>query len=354
MIRLRLQWLAVSLLAGFAGIAESRAEAPAQTPDFKEVYDLVSAHLSGITPADLNRTSVNALVSALRPRVSFAGGADLAGGTGSGQVTKSSLFDGQIAYLRIERVAAGLAEALRESYQKLVGTNQPNGLVLDVRYAGGDDYAAAAAAADLFLKKERPLLDWGHGVTRSTVKPEALASPVAVLINRQTAGAAEALAAVLREAGAGLLLGSRTAGEAMVAEEYPLRDGQRLRIATGSIHLGDGSALSTEGVKPDIAVEVNPQQEKAYYADAFRMFPRTNLLAASPLLSGNPANVTNRPRPVRINEAELVRERKADSNATPDLTPAEAETPKPVVRDPALARALDVLRGLAVVRQSRS
>jgi len=34
---------------------------------------------------------------------------------------------------------------------------------------------------------------------------------VAILVNRQTAGAAEALAAVLRETGAGLVLGTSTA-----------------------------------------------------------------------------------------------------------------------------------------------
>ena len=73
--------------------------------------------------------------------------------------------------------------------------------------------------------------------------------PVAVLVNRQTAGAAEALAAVLRETGAGLILGSRTAGQAMVAQEFPLKNGERLRIATAPVQLGDGSALAGAGAQ---------------------------------------------------------------------------------------------------------
>jgi hypothetical protein len=55
-----------------------------------------------------------------------------------------------------------------------------------------------------------------------------------------------------------------------------------------------------------------------------------------------------------LNEAELVREHRegADLDAEP-AAGREPEPEKPVVRDPVLARALDLLKGLAVVRHSR-
>src|SRR5207249_12336882 len=134
------------------------------------------------------------------------------------------------------------------------------GVVLDLRFSAGDDYQSAAAVADLFIPKEHPLLDWGSGVVKSRNKEDAIRIPVAVLVNRDTAGAAEALAAVLRETGTGLILGGKTAGQAMIAQEFPLKNGDRLRIATAPVQLGDGSALSAEGVKPDIAVEVRPEE----------------------------------------------------------------------------------------------
>src|SRR5215472_5637075 len=114
MTRLGIQSLAAALLAGFVGIASVRSEPSAQVPDFKEVYDLVAAHLSGITAADLNRTSVQALVSALSPRVSLAGGEDAAA-SGVQPVSKTSIFEGQIAYLRVTRVSPGLPETLHEA-----------------------------------------------------------------------------------------------------------------------------------------------------------------------------------------------------------------------------------------------
>jgi C-terminal processing protease CtpA/Prc len=343
-------------LCGLLVFSGAQTRAIGQTheaPDFKEVYDLIREHLGGATESDLNRAAVQGLTSALAPRVSLVtnGPADEASGSGE-LLLKSSLYDGDIAYLRIGRVGDGLSKAVRKAYDSLASTNKLRGLVLDLRYADGDDYAAVASTADLFLKKEQPLLNWGNGVVRSTEKPDALTLPVAVLVNRKTAAAAEALAAVLRQAGVGLILGNKTAGQAVVAKEYPLKNGDKLKIATARVEVGETVLLSPEGVKPDIHVEVKPEDEKAYYADAFKVVQKPELLAsANGGAATNQASGTNRVRRPRFNEAELVRERKDGANL--DLE-GNDEPEKPSVRDPALARALDLLKGLAVVRHSAS
>jgi hypothetical protein len=345
------------LLMAFCFLGEIFAgEAPSQNPapDFQEVYDLIRTHLSELSEAELNRTAVEALASALSPRVALVGGdnsnMELAGGP---LVQTSNLFDGTITYLRITRVESGLAKAVREAYERF-GTNKLTGVVLDLRYAGGGDYEAAADTADLFIAKERPLLNWGKGVVHSKDKSDAITLPVAVLVNGQTARAAEALAAVLREQSAGLILGNKTAGQAMIAEEYPLKNGQRLRIATAMIQVGESTLLSSQGVKPDITVEINPEDERAYYADAFTELARTNAFTSASVLNTTTGQ-TNRARRPRFNEAELVRERREGFVTDAELAAArQGEPEKPVVRDPALARALDVLKGLALVRQTRS
>jgi hypothetical protein len=351
----------ISLLTGLwllsVGAPALRGEAAGPNPDFREVYDLIREHLAGVSEAELNHTAVQALVSALAPKVTLTTNVVASEATaGQPLVTRSNLFGGSIGYVRIERVDDGLAKAVRDACQALDGTNKLKGLVLDLRYAGGTQYAAAVAVADLFLKKERPLLNWGEGLVRSKEKTDALALPVAVLVNRQTAGAAEALAAVLRETGAGLIFGGATAGQAMIAQEYPLKNGMRLRIATAPVQLADGSSLSAQGIKPDITVTVGAQEERAYYADAFRLPPQSSVLAGGGFSLTNQPGGTNRAsRRFRFNEAELVRERR--DSVGPDLEQSvgkEQEAEEPAVHDPALARALDVLKGLAVIRQSRS
>jgi Peptidase family S41 len=327
-----------------------QAEPDAAAPDFQEVYNLIRAHATGLSEADLNRNAVQALVASLKPKVTLAGRPTGAPAAEASVLTKAMLFEGPVAYLRLTRVDSDLAKAVREACRLMASTNKLSGLVLDLRYAGGDDYAAAAATADLFLKKETPLLDWGQGVVQSKDNPDALALPVAVLVNRETSEAAEGLAAVLRETGVGLILGAPTAGQAVTAEEFPLKNGQRLRIATGSVRLADGAELSPQGVKPDIAVDINPADERAYFNDGYKELGKTNVLSSMGA-TNQPAG-TNRTRRARYNEAELVRERKEGFNPDVELTTTDISE-KPLVRDPVLARALDVLKGLAVVRASR-
>jgi len=320
--------------------------------EFKEVYDLIKEHAGGITSEELDQAAMKGLLWALKPRVLLITNDSRKTDVAISPVIRSNLFDGDIAYVRIGRVDSNLAQDVRAACDANKGTNGPKGVVLDLRYAGGDDYAAAAATVDLFVKKEQPLLNWGNGVVRSKAKNDAIAVPVAVLINHDTKAAAEALAAAIRQTGTGLLLGSKTAGEAMVARDYPLRNGGRLRIATARIEVGDSAVISAEGVKPDIDVEVPTEEEQMYYADAFRSLPSTELSANTSLSLTNQGSGTNRAARRRFNEAELVRERKEGTSFDLDTAEQSNEPERPVVHDPALARALDLLKGLAVVRRS--
>lgn len=320
---------------------------PSAAPDFQEVYDLIRTHLAGVNPADLNRTAVESLVGALTPAVVLVGaeGNQPDGQAAGPLVSSSTLFERDIAYVRIGRIGDGLAEALREAYTK-VGVSKLNGLILDLRFAQGSDYSAGGQVADLFLSKERLLVDWGSGTIRSKEKTDALSGPVVVLVNGETAQAAEALAAVFREAGLGLIVGSRTAGQAMIAREFPLKNGQRLRIATASVKVCEEKELTLQGVNPDLQVKVSLEEERAYQADPFRAAGAgTAALAQNGGVPG-----TNRMRRPRFNEADLVRERREGIAPVSEDGRGEGEPEKPVVRDPALARALDVLKGLAVVR----
>jgi C-terminal processing protease CtpA/Prc len=345
-------FLAAALCLSFAQLALAQTNS---APDFKEVYDLVRSHLPGVTEAELNRAAVKGLTSALAPRVSLVSKAASSTESQKALVTKSNLFDGKVAYVRVGRVDDDLDKVVRAAYEQLANTNKLKGLVLDLRYADGNSYAAAAATADLFAGRERPLLDWGNGIVRSKPKTDAISMPVAVLVNHQTAGAAEALAAVLRETGWGMLLGAPTAGRAMIAKEFPLSDGEKLRIATSPILLADGSALPANGLQPDITVQVSPQDERAYYTDPFKKIASLSQQAAASLSTTNQSQTTNRAARRRFpNEADLVRERREGLTLDTDVTAENAEPERPVVQDPALARALDLLKGLAVVRQSRS
>jgi hypothetical protein len=331
------------------------AQTNGASPDFQDVYNLIRQHAAGVSEAELNRAAVQGLIAALSPQVLLVTN-DNAGNAESEKplINQAKVFEGDIAYLRIAHVGHGIADAVSASYEKLGSTNKISGVVLDLRYTDGTDYPSAASTADLFVGKSEPLLNWNGSLVSSHQKTNAITVPIAVLVNHQTAGASEALAAMLRETGSALILGGRTAGRAMLTQDYPLANGDRLRIASAPISLGDGVRLSTDGLKPDIDITVSGDDERAFYADAFFAVPKTNQPPGS---SNQVASETNESlERVPFNEAELVREHKAGENPDGEDKPIkhEPEVKVPIVSDPALARALDLLKGLAVVRQGRS
>jgi hypothetical protein len=340
-------------LAACAGWA-----APANDPpQFDEVYQLLRAHLDGTSEADLNRAAVDGLLAQLKSSAMLIGPAPAGeAAPADSALGNSIIYDDSYAYFRVLKVETNLARELTSSYREMAATNKSKikGVVLDLRFAGGADFAAAAAAADCFLDTAQPLLEFGGVMARSTKKDNAISVPLAALINSNTSEAAEGLAALLRQTSAGLLLGSQTAGRASLFKEFPLTNGDTLRIAAGQIKLGDG-AVFTGGIKPDIEVRISPEDERAYWEQPYQVpgqaaitnASATNLTASLPQTNGGAFR--------RFNEAELVREQRDGADLEAEFSAGGRFQTDPnlkIVRDPALARSLDLLKGLAVVQKT--
>ena len=167
------------------------------------------------------------------------------------------------------------------------------------------------------------------------------------------------MAAILRQADVGLILGSHTAGQAEAYKELTLTNGLRLLVTTGPVKLGNGELISRNGVTPDIQVTVSPDEENAYWDDPYALLSRqgTRVANARTFTASDPSRSpgTNSTSSRRVNEADLVRLQKEGAEPEPGAgRPRRTEdSDNQVLRDPALARAIDLLKGLAVVRQSR-
>ena len=235
------------------GSAQAGPTNPA--PDFKEVYELLRANLPGATEGTLNRAAVAGLVSQYPGKVVLVGGsAD--GGTGpqnGSALGKATLIENNVAYFRVSRVMGSLPGELVAAGRSLTGTNKVAGAVLDLRFAGGDDYAAAQKTSESWTgpKTSRPV-----------------AGPLVVLVNGGTQRRGGSLVAELRKAGAALIIGNPTAGAAMTFKEFPLKDGERLLIATTPVKV-DGQAMPSGGLKPDITVAVNADQERVFWDNPY-------------------------------------------------------------------------------------
>ncbi|HEX4342151.1 MAG TPA: S41 family peptidase [Verrucomicrobiae bacterium] len=246
---------------------------------------------------------------------------------------KLEIIAGDVAYCRIGSVADGVADKTHTAYTLMLAsaTNRLDGVVLDLRFADGNDFAAAAATADLFTSREHPLLDFGKGIVNSKTKSDAITGPLVILVNSETRGAAEALAAALHQTDSGLLIGNATAGPTNAI----------------TVKLGDGTDLKR--IEPDIPVAVSLMDERERFDNPY-------MVALKSELSTNNVAVTNRSWGAieRISEADLVRARKNGEDINnledDDITPIRSTEPEPpTIRDPALARAVDFIKGVAAL-----
>jgi hypothetical protein len=345
MIRCLLNLFVLPLAGLLAAGGLLHAEATGTAPDFKQVYELLRANLPGVTDAELNSAAVEGLLQQLHGRASLVGGTTEKTLSSPAEPVKSAVLESNVAYLRVGEVGNGLADKMNAAYHALAATNKVTGVALDLRFADGNDYAAAIAVADLFTTKKAAQLDWGKGVEGSSSARELIPGPLVVLVNGETGGAAEALAAALREADAGLIIGNPTAGLAMTTRDFPLKNGEQLRIAMNPVKLGSGVAIAH--VSPDIAVAVSPDDERAYLKNPYATLAQNDVAATI---------ATNDFLPFvdHTSEADLVQQKLKDGDDEEAGVPVHSKSqPKPVIQDPVLARAVDLIKGLAIVHESR-
>ncbi|HTI68396.1 MAG TPA: S41 family peptidase [Candidatus Limnocylindria bacterium] len=300
-----------------------------------------------ISPADFDSEAGHALVEHFGGQVLGPGEAGEVLSDAPALAKKSTL-EGGCLYVRIGQISPALAPQLTAAVADTNWLNGARGLILDLRFTGGSAFRAAAESAALFVPPNHKLLDWGEesflpiGATTTDWK-----LPIAVLVNRQTSGAAEALAGILRAESAAIIIGGTTAGRASLYRDIELADGAKLHLPVAAAKTSDGNPIPRTGLKPDIAVKVTLEQERAYLADPFiTVLAGTNAPSGTNVVT---ATVTVRKR---LNEAELVRSRREETNSggvsdKADTTKAESK----IVRDPVLARAVDMLKGLAVLNR---
>src|SRR6185503_15388437 len=136
---------------------------------------------------------------------------------------------------------------------------------------------------------------------------------------------------MLRHREVGLLIGTNTAGEASMAREFSLKTGHRLRLAVAPVKVANGRELPFSGIKADIEVQVSPEDEAAWYEDAYKALPKPARLASA-TTNETSLSATNRAPRRRLNEAELVRMNKEGQSL--DREPPFTNEPSRIVELP--------------------
>ncbi len=138
------------------------------------------------------------------------------------------------------------------------------GIVLDLRANGGGLVEEARLIASIFIERGTIVSTRGRTQPSQTISATGGAIspsiPVVVLVDANTASAAEIVTAALQDHHRATVVGTHTFGKGVFQEEEPLANGGALDITVGEYftpngrNLGGGGVKQGAGIKPEVLV----------------------------------------------------------------------------------------------------
>ncbi|MBK5231570.1 MAG: S41 family peptidase [Thermoleophilia bacterium] len=187
---------------------------------------------------------------------------------------KVKTVDGRkLGYVRLTTFSDGASVNLRRAVDK-ARENGAEGIVLDLRANGGGLLPEAVLTSSIFIPKNDVVVKT-ESRTEPTEVYRAIGGdigdfPLTVLVNRDTASAAEILAAALQTDVEAPVVGTRTFGKGVFQQVINLDNGGALDLTVGEFFTANGVSLAGKGLKPDVKAPLNldakhdTQLNKAY------------------------------------------------------------------------------------------
>ncbi|MCX6093377.1 MAG: S41 family peptidase [Candidatus Bipolaricaulota bacterium] len=171
-------------------------------------------------------------------------------------VESKTLEDGKIGYIRILRFESDTVVEVDGALASF-DLAQMSGLVLDLRNNPGGLMPAAISVCSRFVDEGVVLLvhDRLSGEKKYYSKGNRIPNlPLAILINRGSASAAEITAGGIRDNRMAILIGETSFGKGVYQQMIDFPDGSALKITAGEYFTPSGKVVQEVGLTPDIAV----------------------------------------------------------------------------------------------------
>ena len=175
-------------------------------------------------------------------------------------VSAEALGD-SIGYVRIHAFSDTTPADFLDAVATLKGLVNPlSGVILDLRDNPGGVLEAATSVADALLEQGVIVSAQGRAsesIFEMRAEPGDVLQgvPLMVLINGNSASAAEILAGALQDHSRAILVGARSYGKGSVQSVIPLTDGRALKLTTSRYATPSGRQIQAAGIEPDILLE---------------------------------------------------------------------------------------------------
>ncbi len=152
-----------------------------------------------------------------------------------------------IGYIQHSDFTESCSEEMRSAIEELLSQGELKGLILDYRSNGGGFLQEAVKIVSLFTPIGTEVVRTkgrsGEHIFRTERAPLLEDLPLAVMINSNSASAAEIVAGALQDLDRAVLLGQKSFGKGLVQSTIPLGYNAYLKLTTGKYYIPSGRCI---------------------------------------------------------------------------------------------------------------
>ncbi len=172
----------------------------------------------------------------------------------------NALADKKVAYISFSDFTEGSARVFSDTLDAMVGRGAES-LIIDLRGNGGGIIDEAVKLLANFVPKGTEVVSTkgrrtGTDYTyRTPFTPKYPDMPIIVLVNNQSASAAEIVAGAFQDLDRATIMGTRTFGKGLVQNIRPIAQGGHLKVTTAKYYIPSGRCIQAIEYKHDGSAE---------------------------------------------------------------------------------------------------
>ena len=167
------------------------------------------------------------------------------------------MMEDNIGYIYLSEFDDVSTRQFTDAMEDLKGQGMDS-LILDLRDNPGGNVDVAVEIADYILPEGLVVYLQDKNGDREEYTSDASHhwdKPIVILVNGDSASAAEIVCGALKDYDRATLVGTRTFGKGIVQQILPLGDGSGIKVTIAKYYTPNGTCIHGEGFEPDVEVE---------------------------------------------------------------------------------------------------
>ncbi len=199
-------------------------------------------------------------------------------------------FNDSIGYINIDKFTKTTVSELKNAIRELQNQSYLKGLILDLRDNPGGLLESAVGVSEIFVQKSSLIVTTksrrNKNVTeyKSNVDPLVPDLPLVVLINENSASAAEVVAGAIQDLDRGIVIGKKSYGKGLVQNILDLPYNNALKLTTAKYYTPSGRCIQRikfgEGYENN-GVVANPDTTVFYTKNGRPVYESTGIIPDS-------------------------------------------------------------------------